>query len=45
MKTLNYFQLTVGEAYQAYKDEGLSVECDADSLTINLSEEDEESDC
>lgn len=45
MKMLNYFQLTVGEAYKAYKDEGLSVECDADNHTIIMTEEDEESDC
>lgn len=45
MKTLNYFQMTVGEAYLTYKNEGIIVECDADNHTVNLSEEDEESDC
>lgn len=40
-----YSDVTVGDAYKAFKDEGLSVKCDADNMTLNFEEEDEETDC
>lgn len=42
---MKYSEFTLGDAYKALKDEGLSVKCDADRMSIDFEEEDEETDC
>lgn len=42
---INYSDITLGEAYSAYKDESLMSVCHANSMSVDFTEEDEETDC
>lgn len=42
---INYSDMTIGQAYERYVDEGVATVCHDDTLSINFSEEDEDTDC